>query len=167
MWGEARGRVEPAKKSHRIRTGCPSTLSHVKCFNAAPAFPCPHPVLRRHSLFRFFRSHARFRYSARLLIAALPRSRTAPMRTVTALFGSPYHQQHFTDSTKPFFLSNGYTPYIHPTRTLCLSISFSLSLSLVIHPLSPLANLTIFNSVHPDSLPRKNTRTLSATNVNC
>lgn len=43
LWGEARGRVEPAKKSHRIRTGCPSTLSHVKCFMPHPLFHVPTP----------------------------------------------------------------------------------------------------------------------------
>ena len=148
MWGEARGRVEPAKKSHRVRTGCPSTLSHVKCFMPHPLFRVrPHPsvFVVIPSSDSFFRSHARFRYFARCLIAALPRSRTAGCEEDRYGLVLPYHEEHFSDSTMPlsFFLSsflpNGYAPYTRstftrhkhtPTRTLSLSRSLSFVLSL-------------------------------------
>ena len=122
LWGEARGRVEPAKKSHRIRTGCPSTLSHVKCFMPHPLFRVPTPV-RRHSLFRFFRSHARFRYCS-LLIAALPRSRTGWLRRGPLRSRLPYHEEHFSDSTMAlsFFLSF-FQINMHHTRALTFSRS--------------------------------------------
>lgn len=139
MWGEARGRVEPAKKSHRVRTGCPSTLSHVKCFIPHPLFrvrPRPSVFVLIPSSDSFFRSHARFRYFARCLIAALPRSRTAGCEEDRYGLVSPYHEQHFSDSTMPlsFFLPS-FLPFfqmdMHRTRAQTFATrAHALSLSL-------------------------------------
>lgn len=144
MWGEARGRVEPAKKSHRVRTGCPSTLSHVKCFMPHPLFrvrPRPSVFVVIPSSDSFFRSHARFRYFARCLIAALPRSRTAGCEEDRYGLVSPYHEQHFSDSTMPLFLSF-FLPFFLSSKWICtvhalkrsqhaptLSLSLSLAVS--------------------------------------
>lgn len=150
MWGEARGRVEPAKKSHRVRTGCPSTLSHVKCFMPHPLFrvrPRPSVFVVIPSSDSFFRSHARFRYFARCLIAALPRSRTAGCEEDRYGLVSPYHEQHFSDSTMPlsFFLPS-FLPFfqmdMHRTRaqtfaTRAHALSLSLSLAVSHHLTRP------------------------------